>query len=126
MCMHAEYHVCCDRCTRPTSGQALGLRGVRALLASRHAACMAGPGINQCIHPADIGAVQPCVETAYREGHICGSVLDLGCGQGDIAIYLAAQGLKVSMPAPSSLVLPTSVLSVTGLGASQLCHACME
>lgn len=40
--------------------------------------------------------MQPCVETAYREGHIYGSVLDLGCGQGDIAIYLAAQGLKAS------------------------------
>ncbi|HEV8623201.1 MAG TPA: class I SAM-dependent methyltransferase, partial [Acidimicrobiia bacterium] len=46
--------------------------------------------------PWDIGAAQPVVIEAERAGRFHGAVLDVGCGLGDNAIYLAAQGHQVT------------------------------
>lgn len=46
--------------------------------------------------PWDIGRHQPAFERALREGDIRGPVLDAGCGTGENALYLAAQGFEVA------------------------------
>ncbi|MEU0627557.1 class I SAM-dependent methyltransferase [Streptomyces sp. NPDC005989] len=46
--------------------------------------------------PWNIGGPQPAVRTICDAGGFRGNVLDLGCGLGDNALYLAAQGLRVS------------------------------
>jgi SAM-dependent methyltransferase len=46
--------------------------------------------------PWDIGRHQPVFEQALREGAIRGPVLDVGCGTGENALYLAAQGHDVT------------------------------
>jgi SAM-dependent methyltransferase len=44
--------------------------------------------------PWDIGAPQPAVVRLVGEGGFRGSVLDAGCGTGDNALHIAAQGLR--------------------------------
>jgi SAM-dependent methyltransferase len=45
--------------------------------------------------PWDIGAPQPEVVTLAEEGEIVGDVLDVGCGTGENALYLASLGRRV-------------------------------
>jgi 2-polyprenyl-3-methyl-5-hydroxy-6-metoxy-1,4-benzoquinol methylase len=45
--------------------------------------------------PWDIGRPQPAIVRLAEEGAINGSVLDVGCGTGENALYLAARGLDV-------------------------------
>ena len=46
--------------------------------------------------PWDIGAAQPVVIEAERAGRFHGAVLDVGCGLGDNAIFLASQAHQVT------------------------------
>lgn len=45
--------------------------------------------------PWDIGAAQPAVVRLAEAGGFCGPVLDVGCGTGDNALFIAARGLPV-------------------------------
>lgn len=46
--------------------------------------------------PWDIGAPQPAFVALHESGLIGGAVLDAGCGTGEDALHLAAQGLQVT------------------------------
>ncbi len=46
--------------------------------------------------PWDIGRHQPAFERALGRGDVRGPVLDAGCGTGENALYLAAQGFDVT------------------------------
>jgi cyclopropane fatty-acyl-phospholipid synthase-like methyltransferase len=45
--------------------------------------------------PWDIGGPQPAIVRLVAEGAIEGAVLDVGCGTGENALYLASRGLDV-------------------------------
>ncbi len=45
--------------------------------------------------PWDIGRAQPAVEELAAAGEIAGAVLDVGCGTGENALFLAAQDYEV-------------------------------
>jgi SAM-dependent methyltransferase len=47
------------------------------------------------VPPWDIGRPQPVLVRLVDEGAIAGSVVDLGCGTGENAIYLASRGCAV-------------------------------
>src|SRR5258706_5281490 len=45
--------------------------------------------------PWDIGRPQPAVVRLAERGVISGDVIDIGCGTGENAVYLASRGLAV-------------------------------
>jgi len=50
----------------------------------------------QSTPPWDIGRHQPAFERALKDGDVRAPVLDAGCGTGENALYLAAQGFAVT------------------------------
>jgi SAM-dependent methyltransferase len=54
------------------------------------------PGLDLPAVPWDIGAAQPVVIEAEAAGRFYGAVVDVGCGLGENAIYLAGQGHQVT------------------------------
>ena len=53
-------------------------------------------GVDVAAVPWDIGGAQPVVIEAEGAGRLRGAVLDVGCGLGDNAIFLARQGHQVT------------------------------
>lgn len=54
------------------------------------------PGVAETGIPWDIAEAQPAVVAWERAGAFRGAVLDVGCGLGDNAVYLAARGHAVT------------------------------
>src|SRR5664280_2707978 len=47
------------------------------------------------VPPWDIGRAQPAIIRLAEEGLVTGDVIDVGCGTGENALYLASRGLAV-------------------------------
>lgn len=52
--------------------------------------------VYQGIAPWDVGRPQPALVALFNEYPPLGPALDVGCGSGDLAIYLAQRGLQVT------------------------------
>ena len=70
----------------------------------------------------DIGRAQPVVERLAEEGAFAGSVIDLGCGTGENALYLAARDLEVTGvdAAPTAIARAQEKAAARGLSATFL------
>jgi methyltransferase (TIGR00027 family) len=70
----------------------------------------------------DIGRAQPVVERLAEEGAFAGSVIDLGCGTGENALYLAARGFEVTGvdAAPTAIARAREKAAARGLSATFL------
>ena len=65
--------------------------------------------------PWDIGRPQPAIVELAEQGAIQGAVIDVGCGTGDNALYLASLGLDVT----GVDAAPTAIERARGKAASQ-------
>ena len=80
------------------------------------------------VPPWDIGRPQPViVELAEREA-ISGPVIDVGCGTGENALYLASRGLEVTGidAAPTAIARARAKAQQRGLQAEFLVHDALE
>ncbi len=70
--------------------------------------------------PWSIGRPQPVFVDLFNEGRVSGRVLDVGCGTGDLVIYLAHEGLQAWGIDASGLALrhASAKARASGLGAS--------
>ncbi|WP_433733935.1 class I SAM-dependent methyltransferase [Nocardia sp. CA-129566] len=73
------------------------------------------PGVVIQRPPWDIGRPQPLLVAFERAGRISGAVLDVGCGPGDTAIYLASLGY----PATGFDIAPTAIEQARTRAAGQ-------
>ncbi|MFC7303452.1 class I SAM-dependent methyltransferase [Streptomyces monticola] len=65
--------------------------------------------------PWDIGEAQPDVVAMEREGRFTGEVLDIGCGPGDNAVFLARQGHRVTAVDAASAAVEQARVRARGL-----------
>ncbi|MBW5481386.1 class I SAM-dependent methyltransferase [Streptomyces bambusae] len=65
--------------------------------------------------PWDIGEAQPDVVELERQGRFHGSVLDIGCGPGDNAVFLARQGYRVTAIDAASAAIAQAQERAAGL-----------
>lgn len=72
--------------------------------------------------PWDIGRPQPAIVRLAERGAIEGSVLDVGCGTGENALYLAARGLDVlgADAAPTAIERARTKAAERGIAAEFL------
>ena len=72
--------------------------------------------------PWDIGRPQPAVVRLAEQGALAGSVIDVGCGTGENALYLASRGLGVVGvdAAPTAIARAQEKAAERGIAASFL------
>ena len=70
--------------------------------------------------PWDIGRPQPAFKRLAEQGAIAGSVIDVGCGTGENALYLAGLGLDVTGldAAPTAIARAREKAIARGLAAT--------
>jgi ubiquinone/menaquinone biosynthesis C-methylase UbiE len=74
------------------------------------------------VPPRDIGRPQPAIVSLAEQGLIAGDVIDLGCGTGENALYLASRGLTVVGvdAAPTAIAQAQEKAGRRGTGATFL------
>ena len=72
--------------------------------------------------PWDIGRPQPAVERLWRDGELVGEIVDLGCGTGENALWLASLGCPVVGidGSPTAIELARRKASERGVAATFL------
>jgi methyltransferase (TIGR00027 family) len=78
--------------------------------------------------PWDIGRAQPALARLAERGAIAGSVIDLGCGTGENALYLASLGLDVTGvdAAPTAIARAREKAAERGIRATFLVADVLE
>jgi SAM-dependent methyltransferase len=74
------------------------------------------------VPPWDIGRPQPAIARLAEQGLIAGDVVDVGCGTGENALYLASRGLTVVGvdAAPTAIARAQEKARLRGTGATFL------
>lgn len=80
----------------PTPGSAFPMSDVDFDAVYQGKPLVEGSGIAFDLAPWDIKAPQPAVVDLVRDGQFRGEVLDVGCGLGENALFLAANGYRVT------------------------------
>ena len=80
------------------------------------------------VPPWDIGRPQPAIVRLDELGLISGDVIDVGCGTGENALYLAARGLEVVGvdAAPTAIARAQEKARLRGSGAAFLVADALE